>query len=152
MAARRPDLRIAPAAATRDAAHRPVLADGAEGERLLQRQGLRGLRAALSDAGAETPTGWSHFWRGYALQFEDLALARAEWLAAEACFADEGDASGLDIAACGLIQCTLFDTQSYAGFEQRAKRVEQMGRSAERAHAARLVCLGRAPDADLRAA
>lgn len=129
MAARRPHLRIAPAAATRDIAHRPVLADAAEGERLLQRQGLSGLLAALSDAGAETPTGWSHFWRGYALQFEDLALARAEWLAAETCFADEGDAPGLDIAACGLIQCTLFDAQSHAGFEQRAKRVEQMRRS-----------------------
>jgi DNA-binding SARP family transcriptional activator len=109
-------------------AHRPVLADCAEGERLLQRQGLSGLRAALSDAGAQTPTGWSHFWRGYALQFEDLALARAEWLAAETCFTDEGDSSGLDMAACGLIQCTLFDAQSHAGFEQRAKRVEQMRR------------------------
>jgi DNA-binding SARP family transcriptional activator len=112
-----------------DTAHRPVLADCAEGECLLQGHGLRGLRAALSDAsGVETITGWSHFWRGYALQFEDLALARTEWLAAEARFADEGDSPGLDVAACGLIQCTLFDTQSYAGFEERAKRVEQMSR------------------------
>jgi hypothetical protein len=127
MTARRPDLRIARAAVLGDTAHGPVLADCAQGERLLQRHGLRGLCAALSDAGSvETPTGWLHFWRGYALQFEDLALARAKWLAAEACFADEGDSSGLDIAACGLIQCTLFDTQSYAGFEERAKRVEQM--------------------------
>ena len=129
MAARRPHLRFAPAAVMGDSAHRPALADCAEGERQVQRYGLRGLRAALSDpGGAEMPTGWSHFWRGYALQFEDLALARAEWLAAEACFADEGDTSGLDIAACGLIQCTLFDTQSYAGFEERARRVERMSR------------------------
>ena len=130
MAARRPDLRIAPAAVMGDSAHRPVLGDCAEGERQVQRYGLRGLRVALSDAGgAEMLTGWSHFWRGYALQFEDLALARTEWLAAEACFADQDDASGLDIAACGLIQCTLFDAQSYAGFEERAKRVERMTRS-----------------------
>src|SRR6266545_6437087 len=27
-----------------------------------------------------------------------------------------------------MIQCTLFDTQSYAGFEERAKRVERMSR------------------------
>jgi DNA-binding SARP family transcriptional activator len=110
-------------------AHGPMFADSAKGERLLQRQGLKGLRAALSNAGAETATGWAHFWRGYVLQFEDLALARAEWLAAEARFTDEGDASGLDLAACGLIQCTLFGTQSHAGFEQRAKRIEQMRRS-----------------------
>lgn len=110
-------------------AQRAVLA-GAEGERLVQRQGLTGLRAALSEADvAETPAGWQHFWRGYALQFEDLALARAEWLAAESRFADEGDASGLDSTACGLIQCTLLDAQSYDGFEARAKRVARMDRS-----------------------
>jgi DNA-binding SARP family transcriptional activator len=108
---------------------RSVLDDYAEVQRLLQRQGLSGLRATLSEAGGvETATGWSRFWRGYALQFEDLALARAEWLAAEARFADEGDTSGLDIVACGLIQCTLFDSQSYDGFEARAKRVERMSR------------------------
>jgi len=102
MTARRSDLRLAPAAVTRDTAHRTALADCAEGERLLQRHGLRGLRAAQSEAsGTGWPTARSQFWRGYALQFEDLALARAEWLAAEARFTDEGDASGFDMAACG---------------------------------------------------
>ncbi|MGH8313952.1 MAG: AfsR/SARP family transcriptional regulator [Steroidobacterales bacterium] len=129
MAARRPDLRIAPAPSIGDTPRRAVPADRAEGERLIEREGLSGLRAALSGAvGTETATGWTHFWRGYALQFEDLALARPEWLAAEACFTDEGDSSGLDIAASGLIQCTVLDTQSYAGFEERAKRVERMRR------------------------
>lgn len=122
-------MRIAPAPSIGDGPRRAVPADRAEGERLIQHEGLRGLRAALSgDRGAEAATGWEHFWRGYALQFEDLALARAEWLAAEARFADEGDSSGLDLAACGLIQCTLFDAQSYVGFEERAKRVERMAR------------------------
>jgi DNA-binding SARP family transcriptional activator len=124
MTSRRPELRIAPAAVISATAHQGVPADCAEGERLLQRHGLHGLRAALAAAGAaETATGWSHFWRGYALQFDDLALARAEWLAAEACFAEAGDAAGLDTAACALVQCTLLDTQSHAGFAARAERV-----------------------------
>lgn len=85
MTAKRSHLRIAPAATMGTAAPRPALANCADGERVLQRQGLSGLRAALSDAsGVGTATGWSNFWRGYALQFEDLGLARAEWLAAEA--------------------------------------------------------------------
>ena len=128
MTARRSHLRIAPVPAPVNAA-RPALNDCADGERLLERQGLGGLRAELSGAsGAETATGWSHFWRGYAFQFEDLGLARAEWLTAEARFADEGDNLGLDAAACGLIQCTLFGAQSYSGFEARAQRVERMAR------------------------
>ena len=130
MTARRSHLRIAPAATLAVATQRPALADCADGERLLQRQGLSGLRAALSGAsGAETATGWSHFWRGYVLQFEDLGFARAEWLAAESRFAGEGDNLGLDMAACGLIQCTLFDAQSHSGFEERAQRIERMTRS-----------------------
>jgi LuxR family transcriptional regulator, maltose regulon positive regulatory protein len=129
MTARRPQLRIAPTASTSDAAHSFLLTDCAQVERRLQRYGLHGLRTALSDGRtAAESTGWTHFWRGYSLQFENLALARIEWLAAEARFADEGDTPGLDIVACGLIQCTLLDTQSYDGFEERAKRVEHMGR------------------------
>lgn len=135
MTARRPHLRLAPAAATRDAAQPATpLADCNAVEHLVQCDGLHGLRNAIAGAAAraETPTGWSHFWRGYALQFEDLARARAEWLAAEVRFAEEGNAPGLDLSACGLLQCTLFDTQSYAGFAARAKRVQQMQRRSGR--------------------
>ena len=71
MTARRHHLRIAPAAVTGDAAHCPVLAGAAEGERLLQQYGLRGLREALSMPAPPRHAGWSHFWRGYALQFDD---------------------------------------------------------------------------------
>jgi DNA-binding SARP family transcriptional activator len=130
MTPRRPALRIAPAvAATRDTLSREAPADRMAGEHLLEGHGLPGLRKALSDApGAKTDSGWLHFWRGYALQFDDLSLARGEWLSAENCFASENDAGGLDLAACGLIQCTLLDAQSYAGLQERAKRVERMHR------------------------
>jgi LuxR family maltose regulon positive regulatory protein len=122
MTARRPDLRIAPAAAMGDTAHRPVLADCAEGERLLQRHGLRGLRAALSDAGGvETPTASTHFWRGYALQFEDLALARGEWLAAEARFADDREiALRVATAALPMLGLTLDRVRSEDFFQAGA--------------------------------
>jgi LuxR family transcriptional regulator, maltose regulon positive regulatory protein len=128
MTSRRPDLRIAPAAGdTLDRTRRVALADGAAGERLLEQQGLRGLREAQVDAvGAEPGSGWTRFWRGYALQFDDLALARAEWLSAERCFASESDPSGLDLTACALVQCTLLDHQSYEGFDGRAERVARM--------------------------
>ena len=128
MTSRRPQLRIAsPAMPVGAAPAGPALADRVSGERLLEAQGVAGLRSALLAAGTSAPqTGWPHFWRGYALQFDDLALARGEWLAAERCFADAGDASGLDFAACALVQCTLLDNQSYRGFEARATRVTQM--------------------------
>ncbi len=58
---------------------RDVLAGAADGDRLLAQRGLSGLRDTLSTVRSET--GWSHFWRGYVLQFDDLGLARAEWLA-----------------------------------------------------------------------
>jgi DNA-binding SARP family transcriptional activator len=123
MASRRPDLRIA----SREAGSSPqrlVLADCAAGERLLEERGLSQLRATVLDSGScPAETGWSHFWRGYALQFEDLALARAEWLLAEDGFGVERDESGLELAACGLVQCALLDNLSYVGFDPRAARV-----------------------------
>ena len=127
MTSRRADLRIA-SDVRRDTVGRPLLADREEGQRLVLRGGLSGLRAALSGepGGIAAATGWSHFWRGYSLQFDDLGLARAEWLLAEDRFADEGDISGLDMAACALVQCTLLDSQSYAGFETRAERVSRL--------------------------
>jgi DNA-binding SARP family transcriptional activator len=129
MTPRRPDLRVVPAAAVGDAARAPTIASRAAGERELQCHGLRGLRRALGDTSRVTAvSGWSHFWRGYLHQFDDLALARTDWLAAEARFADAGDTEGLELAACGLIQCTLFDTQSHEGFDVRAQRVAQMTR------------------------
>ena len=96
-----------------------MLADAADGERLL-------ARAACAEAARlrrRRDTGWSHFWRGYALQFEDLGLARAEWLLAEACFERDGDASGLELTACGFVQCALLDNLSYVGFDERAARI-----------------------------
>ena len=133
MTPRRPALRIAPAvAATRDSLTREAPPDRAAGEHLLELHGLPGLRTALSDAsGVKTDSGWLHFWRGYSLQFDDLSLARGEWLSAENCFASENDDAGLDFAACGLIQCTLLDAQSYAGLQERATRLERMDRTSD---------------------
>jgi DNA-binding SARP family transcriptional activator len=116
-------LRIA--ASTAGAARDGVPADATQGEALLRRRGLTGLREALARDGA-SDSAWAHFWRGYALQFEDLGRARAAWLAAEARFAEQDDAAGLDAAACGLIQCTLLDTQSFADFDRRAERVARL--------------------------
>src|SRR5260221_9801378 len=119
MPSRRPHLRIAPTAAMSDMAHPVALGSAADGERLLAQRGLRGLReAALHD------NGWSHFWHGYALQFDDLGLARAEWLRAEAYFEREGDALGLELTACAFVQCALLDNLSYVGFDERAARIQ----------------------------
>ena len=127
MRSRQPHLRIAAAPGAKSEGARSGIRDRAEGERLLQHQGLKGLRAALAQPyGEDASTGWQHFWRGYVLQFDDLAQARAEWLLAEARFQHEGDAVGLELAACGLVQSTLFDNQSYADFDARATRVAQL--------------------------
>jgi LuxR family transcriptional regulator, maltose regulon positive regulatory protein len=104
-----------------DTAHDAVLAGADDGERLLARRGLRGVLDAASD-----DTGWSHFWRGYALQFDDLGQARAEWLRAEACFERDDDASGLELAACGFVQCAMLDNLSYVGFDERAARIRPL--------------------------
>jgi DNA-binding SARP family transcriptional activator len=118
MPSRLPDLHIAPAPAARDIAHVGVLAGAADGERLLVRCGLRGvLDAAVQD------TGWAHFWRGYALQFHDLGRARAEWLLAEGLFERDDDSAGLELTACGFVQCALLDNLSYVGFDERAARI-----------------------------
>jgi len=120
-------LRIAAAPGAKGEGARSRIRDRAEGERLLQHQGLKGLRAALAPPyGEDASTGWQHFWRGYILQFDDLAQARVEWLLAEARFQHEGDVVGLELAACGLVQSTLFDNQSYADFDARATRVAQL--------------------------
>ena len=120
MTTRRADLRIA-AAAAGDSANDPALASAADGELLLRRRGLDGLRLALSRVRCDTA--WVHFWRGYVLQFEDLALARAEWLQAENSFEHDDDALGLELSACGLAQCALLDNLSYVAFDARAARV-----------------------------
>jgi DNA-binding SARP family transcriptional activator len=120
---RRPELRVAAAA---DAAV-PHLAeiDDAGGERLLAQHGLAGLQAALADAPPDG--GWAAFWRGYTLQFQDLVLAREAWLRAEAAFERHNDPAGLALAACGLVQCALMDSLSYAGLDARAERVAGLG-------------------------
>ena len=120
MTTRRPDLRIAPAA-TGDLANDPALCSAADGEWLLRRRGLEDLREALSRARRDSA--WVHFWCGYVLQFEDLALARAEWLHAEGGFERDGDVLGLELSACGLVQCALLDNLSYVAFDARAARV-----------------------------
>jgi LuxR family transcriptional regulator, maltose regulon positive regulatory protein len=131
MPARRPELRIAHPPAKRDIAQRDVLASASDGELLLTKRGLSGLREALDTV--RTETGWSHFWRGYTLQFDDLGLARAEWLLAEACFERETDATGLGLTACGFIQCALLDSLSYVGFDERAARIAPAVQSVDQA-------------------
>ncbi len=121
MPSRRLNLRIAPTSVMSDMAGDHVLAGAADGERVLAQRGLPGLRDVVDAAGRDS--GWSHFWRGYALQFDDLGLARAEWLLAEACFERDADASGLDLTACGFVQCALLDNLSYVGFDERAARI-----------------------------
>jgi LuxR family transcriptional regulator, maltose regulon positive regulatory protein len=118
---RRPELRIAVAPASADVARPHGLASAADGERLLQQQGLDGLRAALTSAGSGA--GWFSFWRGYVLQFDDLALAHAQWLLAQACFERDGDSMGLELSACGLVQCALLDNLAYVAVEAAAARV-----------------------------
>jgi hypothetical protein len=107
--------------------------DRADGESLLARRGLRGLRTAVSVTSKESDSGWWQFWRGYILQFEDLSLARSEFLAAETRFSDREDAVGLDLSACALIQSTLLDNQSYDRFDERAERVARLRSSSDAA-------------------
>jgi DNA-binding SARP family transcriptional activator len=101
------------------------------GVRLLQSQGLRGLRAALAAAASATPGGWLEFWRGYAAQFESLNLARTHWLAAEALFVRESDSEGLECVACGMVQCALLDHQTFHGFAAWAERVSAIACAAD---------------------
>jgi DNA-binding SARP family transcriptional activator len=125
MTRRRPELRLATTRADPDpTASLPI--DRAAGELLLQQRGLPGLRSAIDAAAVAQPRGWLEFWRGYAAQFDDLAVARTRWLAAEALFVAEADADGLECVACGLMQCAMLDNQAYHGFEARAERVATM--------------------------
>ena len=117
-AGREPHLRVDPAAFDRVA-----------GESLLRGFGLQGLRDAVlaGIGGASTGTGWWHFWRGYALQFQGLALARPEWERAEERFGTEADAGGLEVVACALVQIVGLDNGSFTGFATRAARVPANG-------------------------
>jgi len=120
---RRPKLRVAATAGAAVAAIGRL--DVAAGERLLAHGGLAGLRAALADAVPDD--GWTWFWRGYALQFEDLVRAREAWVRAEAGFEQNDDEAGLSLAACGLVQCASMDNLSYVGFDARANRIARLG-------------------------
>jgi LuxR family maltose regulon positive regulatory protein len=98
-----------------------------DGASLLARHGVQGLRIALPTADeTATDSGWTSFWRGYVAQFDDLGRAGAEWARAEEFFARAGDATGLAMAACGLVQVTVLDNQKLDGFEARAERVAQI--------------------------
>ncbi len=98
-----------------------------DGASLLATHGVQGLRIALPTADeTATGNGWTSFWRGYVAQFDDLGRARAEWVRAEECFARGGDATGLAMAACGLVQAAVLNNQAFDGFEQRAERVAQI--------------------------
>jgi LuxR family transcriptional regulator, maltose regulon positive regulatory protein len=117
---RRPHLRIAQAG-NADLHNDVGIASATDGETLLRNRGLDALSEALGRARSDTA--WSRFWRGYVLQFKDLTLARAEWLQAENGFAHDNDALGLELSACGLVQCALLDNLSYVAFEAHAGRV-----------------------------
>jgi DNA-binding SARP family transcriptional activator len=123
MAESRHNLRRPESAANDVQRSRTPLANADEGERLLQHEGLRGLHDALTGTQASGTAGWVHFWRGYALQFDDLVSARAQWLLAESCFERERDAPGLELVACGLVQCAMLDNLSYVGLDERAARI-----------------------------
>jgi len=102
--------------------------DAARGQQLLREQGLAGLRAAVLALSAEADAdGWTLFWSGYATQFDDLGRARADWLRAEERFTQVADALGLELVACGLLQATGLDHQSFEGFDARAQRVAAIG-------------------------
>jgi hypothetical protein len=98
-----------------------AISSATDGELLLRRSGLGALRQALNRASHDTA--WVQFWRGYVLQLEDLSRARAEWLLAESSFGHDDDALGMELAACGLVQCTLLDNLSYVAFDARAARI-----------------------------
>lgn len=116
---RQPELRLA-TSALRDAS---AVIDGAAGERLVVEHGLAALRAALEVASEQPATGWLDFWRGYLAQFDDLMRARVHWLAAEQQFEQQADALGLELSACGLVQCMLLDNQPCDQLGRRSERV-----------------------------
>lgn len=118
----KPELKLAATAIERGRAD-ALLGARDQGEALLQQRGLAALRDAIEDSGATPTSGWHAFWLGYAAQFDDLAEARRHWLAAEQLFRRDGDAPGMGLAACGLVQCVLIDQQSYEAFEDWAERV-----------------------------
>ncbi|HWK84217.1 MAG TPA: hypothetical protein VNS61_10810, partial [Caldimonas sp.] len=123
MPRRTADLHLATTSSDDDARASSLPRDFDAGERLMRQQGLRGLRAALAADPVAPANGWLEFWRGYVAQYDDLGLARIHWLAAEEVFVRESDACGIELTACGLVQCTLFDNQTYEGFEARTLRV-----------------------------
>lgn len=126
---RQPELRLA-TSALRDVS---AVIDEATGERLLADRGLPALRAALEVASEQPATGWLHFWRGYAAQFDDLMRARVHWLAAEQQFEQQADALGLELSACGLVQCMLLDNQPCDQLDRRSERVLRCARQPDAA-------------------
>lgn len=135
---RRPDLRLA-TSVPRDAS---ALVDEATGDRLLAEHGLSALRAWLDAAPARAATGWLEFWRGYAAQFDDLMRARAHWLAAEQQFEQQADAPGLELSACGLVQCMLLDNQPCDQLDRRSELVLRSARPPDAATPLGLFRLG----------
>jgi DNA-binding SARP family transcriptional activator len=123
MVRRHTELRLAtpPPGAAASAARPPF--DAAAGERVLVEHRVPGLRECVALSGDAPPGGWVSFWRGYVAQFDDLERARRHWLEAEERFASEQDGEGLELAACGLVQCTLLDSQSFDGYATREARV-----------------------------
>ncbi len=114
--------------AANDAARPRVPSSLHEGSTLLHEHGLTALFMAVSAPNDPTATdnGWAYFWRGYAAQFEDLGLARIEWLKAEEHFARAGDQTGLDLVACGLVQGVQLDNQSFDGYAAREERASRL--------------------------
>ena len=147
---RQPHLRIA-RVGNADLHNDAGIASATDGETLLRNRGLDALSEALGRA--RDDTAWSRFWRGYVLQFKDLTLARAEWLQAENGFEHDDDALGLELSACGLVQCALLDNLSYATSPSRTAcrpcRCRDLGRRRRSADA--LPCR-RAPVARVGAA
>lgn len=123
-------LKLAAAAAARPL---PAPLTLAAGEELLRRGGLRTLRAAMQpllaqargDAGDALPSddGWTLFWLGFVQQFDAPLVATMSWRAAQQRFAAAGDARGLDLVACGLLQAMLMDNQNHHGVVEMLARV-----------------------------
>ena len=128
MRSRQPHLRIAAAPGAKGEGARSRIRDRAEGERLLQHQGLKGLRAALAPPyGEDASTGWQHFWRGYILQFDDLAQARVEWLLAEARSSTKATSWGSSSPRAGSCRGTLLRQSVVRRFRRPvATRVAQL--------------------------
>ena len=133
------------------------------GDRLLRDGGLRALRAALQGL-LDPPLpevlhalpgddGWTLFWLGFVNQFDAPLAATAAWHAAQPRFEAAGDARGLDLIACGLLQAMVIDNQSHHDIDEvlaRVRRtpasVDDTGPLALYCAAARLLVAGQSVD------